>query len=240
MTYLLATYWLPLLLALLVGAATGFLTFARPGTGWLPRSWPGWLKLLGLLFLAGIVVAALRLLPGAAGLWLETALLLIAAYFIGVFLGSWLASVSGDAQTGSEPTAGSSPAPAAAAPVAAPVAATPAAAPVVATLPAEPAAEEAEETEEAAAAAPAGEEGHPGARPAGVAAPSGQPDDLQRIAGIGPKNERLLHGLGIYHFHQIAAWTEDNIAWVNSYLSFKGRIEREDWVGQAKAFAAEK
>ncbi|AWN41464.1 NADH-quinone oxidoreductase subunit NuoE [Methylobacterium durans] len=77
-----------------------------------------------------------------------------------------------------------------------------------------------------------------GTRPAGLdAARAGQPDALTRIRGIGPGNERRLHALGIYHFDQIAAWTRDEIAWVGTYLAFPGRIDREDWVGQAKALS---
>ncbi|HEV7439324.1 MAG TPA: NADH-quinone oxidoreductase subunit NuoE, partial [Methylobacterium sp.] len=75
-----------------------------------------------------------------------------------------------------------------------------------------------------------------GTRPAALeAALAGQPDALTRIKGIGPGNERRLHDLGIYHFDQIAAWTRTEVAWVGTYLAFPGRIDREDWVGQAKA-----
>ncbi|WP_084418786.1 NADH-quinone oxidoreductase subunit NuoE [Henriciella litoralis] len=69
---------------------------------------------------------------------------------------------------------------------------------------------------------------------------SDQADNLKTIKGIGPKIEGQLHGLGIYTFEQIAAWTDDNIKWVDSYLSFRGRIERENWISQAKEFAASK
>ena len=44
-----------------------------------------------------------------------------------------------------------------------------------------------------------------------------------------------LHRLGIFHFSQIAAWTPEEAEWVGSYLAFPGRIEREGWIGQAKA-----
>lgn len=71
--------------------------------------------------------------------------------------------------------------------------------------------------------------------PAFIAAEGGKADDLKRLKGIGPGNERKLHELGIFHFHQIAAWTPEQIAWVGSTLAFPGRVEREDWVGQAKA-----
>ncbi len=80
-----------------------------------------------------------------------------------------------------------------------------------------------------------------GTRPAGLAAAeAGAPDDLERVKGIGPQNAARLHDLGVFHFAQIAAWSHENIAWVGTFLAFPGRIEREDWVGQAKAFLAEK
>jgi len=66
------------------------------------------------------------------------------------------------------------------------------------------------------------------------AARKGKADDLKQIKGIGPKLEGVLNGLGIFHFDQIASWTRDNIAWVDDYLSFKGRIDREKWIAQAK------
>jgi NADH-quinone oxidoreductase subunit E len=77
-----------------------------------------------------------------------------------------------------------------------------------------------------------------GKRPQGLdSARAGQPDDLTRIKGIGPGNSQRLNGLGIYHFDQIAAWTRDEITWVGTYLAFPGRIDREGWVGQAKALS---
>lgn len=65
----------------------------------------------------------------------------------------------------------------------------------------------------------------------------GQPDDLKKIKGIGPKLESVLHDNGVYHYSQIAAWNAKSIAMMNARLSFKGRIEREKWVSQAKALA---
>jgi F-type H+-transporting ATPase subunit gamma len=55
------------------------------------------------------------------------------------------------------------------------------------------------------------------------------------IDGIGPVIERKLHDMGIHTFKQIAQWTPDDVARVGEQLNFKGRIEREDWIGQAKA-----
>lgn len=78
-----------------------------------------------------------------------------------------------------------------------------------------------------------------GERPATIeAARDSGADDLRRIKGIGPKIERLLHELGIFHFDQIAAWTADNKEWVDGYLKFHGRIDRERWVEQARKLAA--
>lgn len=74
-------------------------------------------------------------------------------------------------------------------------------------------------------------EGEP---PTAMARPDGQPDDLKKISGIGPGIERTLHDLGIYHYRQIAAFTPDNVAWVDRRLRFKGRIAREKWIEQAK------
>ncbi len=74
-----------------------------------------------------------------------------------------------------------------------------------------------------------------GTRPHGLdAARDGAADDLKRIKGVGPVNEQKLNALGIYHYDQVAAWSQDEINWVGAYLAFPGRIEREDWTGQAK------
>jgi len=62
-------------------------------------------------------------------------------------------------------------------------------------------------------------------------------DDLKRISGVGPKLEGVLNDLGFWHFDQIAKWTETEVAWVDNRLKFKGRIERDNWIDQAKSFA---
>ncbi len=75
-------------------------------------------------------------------------------------------------------------------------------------------------------------------QPKSIAAPrSGKPDDLKLVSGIGPKIERTLHGLGYFHFDQIASWTADEVQWVDERLKFKGRIVREDWQSQARRLA---
>lgn len=89
-----------------------------------------------------------------------------------------------------------------------------------------------------AAAVPPPAEPVRGTPPPPLPAPEGEPDDLQRISGIGPGIEKTLHALGIYHFRQIAELTPDNVAWIDQRLRFRGRIQREDWIGQARRLAS--
>ncbi|MEM1076550.1 MAG: 50S ribosomal protein L21 [Pseudomonadota bacterium] len=62
-------------------------------------------------------------------------------------------------------------------------------------------------------------------------------DDLKKLSGVGPALEKKLIAAGITSFAQIAAWTEDDVAAMDEQLSFKGRIEREGWIEQAKELA---
>ena len=72
-----------------------------------------------------------------------------------------------------------------------------------------------------------------------TAARNNKPDDLQLIKGVGPKLEAMLHTMGVYHFDQIASWTEMNLKWVDQNLgSFKGRAVRDNWIAQSQALAA--
>ena len=60
-------------------------------------------------------------------------------------------------------------------------------------------------------------------------------DDLQEIVGVGKVFESALHKLGVFNFRQIAAFGVTDIARINRELKeFKGRMEQDDWVGQAK------
>ena len=150
--------------------------------------------------------------------WIELAVWLLAAYAVGCLLGWFLRNM------------GKGPAPAAtlaAAPVMAPKAmAAPTPAPAV-RAPAPTA---------APATAPTMME-----RPKGIAAArGGKADNLQRISGVGQKNEKILHSLGFFHFDQIANWTPKEQAWVDDHLKFQGRIIREEWVNQATLLAAGK
>ncbi|MDP3496023.1 MAG: hypothetical protein Q8R82_23170 [Hyphomonadaceae bacterium] len=83
--------------------------------------------------------------------------------------------------------------------------------------------------------APVRPKGPEGDKPDLVQEPrDGRADDLKLISGIGPKLEQKLNSLGIWHHAQIADWTQANVDWVNAAISFRGRIEREKWVSQAK------
>jgi len=61
-------------------------------------------------------------------------------------------------------------------------------------------------------------------------------DDLKRISGVGPVIVGKLEALGITTFQQIADFTPEEITRVDDELNFKGRIERDEWVKQAKEF----
>ncbi|PZU22150.1 MAG: NADH-quinone oxidoreductase subunit NuoE [Shinella sp.] len=73
-------------------------------------------------------------------------------------------------------------------------------------------------------------------RPAAIAKPA-TPDDLELIAGIGPKIAATLNELGIFTFAQVAAFTPAQVEWVDAYVSFPGRIARDEWIKQADALA---
>jgi len=62
-------------------------------------------------------------------------------------------------------------------------------------------------------------------------------DDLKQLSGVGPALEKKLLEAGVTTFAQIAGWKAADIAEMDEKLSFKGRIEREDWVAQAKKLA---
>lgn len=69
--------------------------------------------------------------------------------------------------------------------------------------------------------------------------PKGDPDDLKKISGVGPALEKKLHAFGVTKFEQVAAFSKADIEKLDDALSFKGRIERDDWLGQAAKFAKE-
>ena len=75
------------------------------------------------------------------------------------------------------------------------------------------------------------------AAPKAKAAASTDGDDLTRISGVGPVIVKKLHALDVTSFAQIAAWKPEDVADMDEKLSFKGRIDRDDWLVQAAEFA---
>ncbi len=75
-------------------------------------------------------------------------------------------------------------------------------------------------------------------KPAMLASPRhGAPDDLTLIEGVSQQQQSTFYSLGVFHFDQIAAWTPENVAWVDAYLRLRGRIGEEEWVEQAADLA---
>lgn len=87
-------------------------------------------------------------------------------------------------------------------------------------------------------AAPAAPAAAPAPAPAPAAAIASGPDDLKQLSGVGPALEKKLHEAGVTTFAQIAGWTAADIAEMDEKLSFKGRIERDGWVEQARRLAS--
>lgn len=80
----------------------------------------------------------------------------------------------------------------------------------------------------------------PRRKPPILSAPrSGAPDDLTLIEGVSALQQSTLYALGIYHYDQVAAWTPEQVAWIDNYLRLRGRIDEEEWVEQASALAQE-
>ena len=190
MSYLLEQYWGWMLVAACLGLLVGWLSSrTERDVHWVA----GWLHATLWIFAIGLVVALLKLLPGRAGFWLESALLLFAAYLIGCWLSAWIRSSLAVDTTSTPGSPGT----------------------------------------RAAFTDAAGV----GSRPQVMEKPTGTLDNLKLISGVGHKNEAVLHELGIYRFSQIAQWTEPQVHWIEHYFSFPGRVEREDWRGQARVLA---
>ena len=63
--------------------------------------------------------------------------------------------------------------------------------------------------------------------------PIGHADDLKLISGVGPAIEKKLNASGIWHYWQVKAMSDQDIASVEQQGGFKGRAHRDDWTGQA-------
>jgi small subunit ribosomal protein S2 len=94
----------------------------------------------------------------------------------------------------------------------------------------------AKEEEPAAAAAAAGAE--EATTLEGLAEPQGEKDDLKKIRGITKAHEKKLNERGIFHFWQVAAFTQDNLDEIDRLLHGNGQIAKGDWVDQARELTA--
>jgi large subunit ribosomal protein L21 len=95
--------------------------------------------------------------------------------------------------------------------------------------------EPASKTKTAKPAAAKATEAKPAAPKAGKAAAGG---DLKKLSGVGPALEKKLIAAGVTSLEQVAAWSESDVTKIDEELSFKGRIEREGWIAQAKELTA--
>ncbi len=219
MSYVFSVLFWWIIAALVLGLIVGWLTASREkNAGWMS----GWLKWALVAFVVGLILAWLAVFPGRFGFWLESALFLFASYIVGCVLSCWLKGML----ESSEAPAAVVTATAAAGLMSAKTTSAPA--PVAKLAVANP----------AVASAP-GAAAHAGTKPVGIAAAEGgKGDDLKVIKGIGPKNEKILNDLGVFHWCQIAAWTPENAVWMGHHMAFPGRIEREHWISQAHILCA--
>ncbi|GHE52414.1 30S ribosomal protein S2 [Camelimonas fluminis] len=68
-----------------------------------------------------------------------------------------------------------------------------------------------------------------------LAAPRGAPDDLTKLHGVGPELEAKLNEGGVFHYWQIGALKDADVARLDTELKLNGRIQRDNWVSQARA-----
>jgi predicted flap endonuclease-1-like 5' DNA nuclease len=260
MIYVFSQFWIFVALALAVGLVVGWTSWGKAGDRKL-----GWLKAGLIVFALGALAAWLKLLPGVAGLALEIALLLFFGYLVGCLIGTALrGALSSEAPGTARATTALAGAGAAAAGAAATSpsqqraeAKARAKAEAEAKSKAKFAEEEAARAkaeaervarEKAEAEAKAQREAELAAREAELAKTGAtvrparefsvaKGDDLTWISAIGPYAESRLNEFGVRKFSQIAAWTPSNGRWVDEQLGAPGRVEREDWIGQAKLLA---
>lgn len=76
-----------------------------------------------------------------------------------------------------------------------------------------------------------------GGRQGGTSAGSSG-DDLKRIRGVGVLIEKRLRQMGFNTYEDIGSWTQSDIDRVSQQLDFRGRIERENWIEQARILSS--
>jgi predicted flap endonuclease-1-like 5' DNA nuclease len=249
MSYLLTLGWPWFAAACALGALIGYLTTSPAKDA--PAA-PGWNTIAIAAALAvGAAASWLGLLEGRVALMVDISLISAVAYLVGLPVGGALkvtqaatpayavkrpmVVLRGVASEVCEPIIGSSPdAQEASAAVAAPTQASVEPALEAAASAAKALNEKAAEMRASSGKAAAGE------RPSMLTAPrGGAPDDLAKIKGVGPKSVEKLHALGVFHYDQIAAWSDDNVKWIESSIGAAGRVKRNGWVAQAQALSGD-
>ena len=71
-----------------------------------------------------------------------------------------------------------------------------------------------------------------------LAAPRGAPDDLAKLAGVGPQIVKRLNEHGVFHYWQLAALTKEEADKLDADLKLNGRVARDHWVDQARTLIA--
>lgn len=67
-----------------------------------------------------------------------------------------------------------------------------------------------------------------------LTAPRGAPDDLSKLAGVGPELEQSLNDAGVFHYWQFAAMTDEEAAALDAELKLNGKLVQNGWVAQAR------
>jgi predicted flap endonuclease-1-like 5' DNA nuclease len=246
MSYLLTLGWPWFAAACALGALAGYVTTSPAKDA--PAA-PGWnIIAIAVTLGAGAAASWLGLLDGRAALTMDVLLIAALAYLIGLPVGAALKTTQaapayagkqpmvvlrGATRDVCEPTAAPSPEQDEIVAAAQPETATS----VEPALEAAALAAKALNGKAAQMRAPSGKTA-PGAPPAALPAPrDGAADDLAKIKGVGPKSVEKLHALGVFHYDQIAGWSDDNVKWIEAALGAAGRVKRNGWVEQARALS---
>ena len=250
MSYLLTLGWPWFAAACALGALAGYVTTSRAKDA--PAA-PGWNVIaIAVTLGAGAAASWLGLLDGRAALMMDVSLIAMLAYLVGLPVGAALKTTrDAPAYAGKRPIvvlrgATRDVYESTLAPSSEPqdeqdenVATAQPETPTSVEPALEAAASAAKALNEKAAQmrAPTGKMA-PGAPPAALPAPrDGAADDLAKIKGVGPKSVEKLHALGVFHYDQIAGWSDDNIKWIEASIGAAGRVKRNGWVEQAQALS---
>ncbi|MGJ0453728.1 MAG: hypothetical protein ACR65T_10950 [Methylocystis sp.] len=247
MSYLLTLGWPWFAAACALGALAGYVTTSRAEDA--PAA-PGWnLIAIAVTLGAGAAASWLGLLDGRAALTMDVLLIAALAYLVGLPVGAALKTTqAAPAYAGKRPIVVlrgavsdvyESPVEHSPEPQVEIVATAQPETPTSVEPALEAAASAAKALNEKAAQmrAPSGKMAS-GAPPAALPAPrDGAADDLAKIKGVGPKSVEKLHALGVFHYDQIAGWSDDNIKWIEAAIGAAGRVKRNGWVEQAQALS---